>query len=347
MNETIWRWQARIGSLKQYTAVGALLAGIGLLTLVPNLWKAVNDPSELQVVKIGQLVRREIGADRYVTVSGLAAYGLSYQETKNNNIVAEFYALIDKETGDMVFVRLPRPIPDADKDAVKLVTISGLTHNAPYDLKKLIEADLPDIRKAGLTTTSALYLGEGEKPFAISDVFPQMIGLGLVLLLCVVTLPFPSIVFRPHPLETVGISTIGEPGVKATGRFQRLQSFEPTIQVGQDTFDFKEAVANIVPLEDRRLMMYIHHILTKYGTTFGREETDWALFLDPAHVRDIEPGKLYGWHDRWAVQVRYKDEEDEVQSLIVSFNHAVAQADFVNLLSQMGFAVGTGYAVVD
>jgi len=91
-------------------------------------------------------------------------------------------------------------------------------------------------------------------------------------------------------------------------------------------------------------MIYIHHIRTTktYGVTVNRRESDWGVFIDPANVIDIEPGKLYGWKDRAAVRLRYRDEAQKEQTLYVSFNHAAAQAEFAGLLRRMGFAVGSG-----
>ena len=57
---------------------------------------------------------------------------------------------------------------------------------------------------------------------------------------------------------------------------------------------------------------------------------------------DIEPGKLYGWRDRWAVRFRYKGRNDKPETLLVSFDHAAGQASLVELLCKMGFAVGAG-----
>ena len=59
---------------------------------------------------------------------------------------------------------------------------------------------------------------------------------------------------------------------------------------------------------------------------------------------DIEPGKVYGWKDRWAVRLRYKDEKEQSQTLFVIFNQPGLQAEFASLLRQTGFAVGTGEA---
>jgi len=91
-------------------------------------------------------------------------------------------------------------------------------------------------------------------------------------------------------------------------------------------------------------MVYIHHILTQrvYGVKVREQETHWGVFVDRGIVIDVEPGMVYGWRDRPAVRIRYSDEASKQHTLIVSFNHAGAQADTASLLRQMGFAVGSG-----
>jgi heat shock protein HtpX len=56
----------------------------------------------------------------------------------------------------------------------------------------------------------------------------------------------------------------------------------------------------------------------------------------------VEPGRLYGWRDRWAVQMRYDDAKGKPQTLILSFDGAGEQAGFLNTLQETGFPVGTG-----
>jgi len=226
------------------------------------------------------------------------------------------------------------------------VTVSGFTHSTESDLKQLIDSDLADIRSAGFDTISTLYIGEGEKPVDVAQQTGLAVGLGAILLLCVATFFFPGAVFAPRPVDSLATPATSNPDVKATGQFRKLASVRPSIRIDKGTRKFNNAVANILPLEDRRLMVYIHHVMTTktYGITVRKQESDWGAFVDSANTLDIEPGKLYGWRDRPAVRLRYKDENEKQQALIVSFNHSGAQADFVNLLRQTGFIVGSGEA---
>jgi hypothetical protein len=223
-------------------------------------------------------------------------------------------------------------------------TVAGLTHPTESKLKTLVESDLPDIHEAGFEINTGLYVGQGEKPPDPAQQTMLITVLGLVSLACITTFFFPRTLFGPRPIDASAAHAQGDPGMQATGRFQKLNSVTPAIQIGKGTRQFNGAVANVVTLDNRRLMIYIHHILTTktYGITVRKQETDWGAFIDSTNVLDIEPGKLYGWRERWAVRLRYNDEKGKPQTLIVTFHHAGAQSDLVNLLRQRGFAVGSG-----
>lgn len=344
MSDASLRWKARLGSLKPAAALVALLAAIFLFLVLNDLSVASSNPTEPQSVAIGQLVSGEIDVNRYVSVSGTAFYPAAYEETEDGRTVSEYYFVADPASSHMVLVKADESLPIVEQ--TEEVTVFGLTHSAESDLKQLIDSDLADIRSAGFDTISTLYIGEGEKPVDVAQQTGLAVGLGVILLLCVATFFFPGTVFAPRPVDSLAAPSPSNPEVKATGQFQKLASARPSIRIGKGTRKFNNAVANIIPLEDRRLMVYIHHVMTykTYGITVRKQESDWGAFVDSAIVLDIEPGKLYGWRDRSAVRLRYKDEKERQQTLIVSFNHAGAQADFVGLLRQMGFMVGSGEA---
>jgi hypothetical protein len=249
----------------------------------------------------------------------------------------------------MILVRAANTLPVIDKQ--EQATISGMTHNTESKLQSLLESDFDEMHKAGVQTTSTLYLSEGQKPADLGQSAILVSGLLLVSVLCLVTFFFPSTVFGPQPIDFAAASqVVGNPGIKATGRFQRLASVRPSIVIGKGVRQFNHGVANIVPLTDGGVMIYIHYVLTyrSYGVKTGQQESDWAVMLDRSRVQDAEPGKVYGWRDRLAVRVHYQDPAaaptSKPQTLIVTFNHAGAQQDFVNLLRQRGFIVGTGDA---
>lgn len=73
-----------------------------------------------------------------------------------------------------------------------------------------------------------------------------------------------------------------------------------------------------------------------------KTETDWGLPLTSTNVTDIQPGKLFGWHDRWAVRFQYNDVQEKLQTLIVSFKEQGAQVAFICVLGQSGMYVGSG-----
>ncbi len=232
MNETRLRWKARIGASKPFAFLIVLFSLLFLWILIASLQKALKNPSGPQQVTIGQLARDEIEMDRYITVIGLAAYRMNYQETNDGKLVAIIYPLIDLDTGEVIFVKSSR-IDLANKSEEENVTISGMTRTTPSDLKQLIQKDLPDITTAGLKTTALLYVLEGEKPGNASALLMQIAGIGLLLLLCAATFFFPSVVFRPYPLQIPAQAIQDKPGAKATGLFQQVIRMEPKLEFGQ------------------------------------------------------------------------------------------------------------------
>lgn len=344
------RWRARIGALKPVAGFVAFLAGLMLLVTAAGLPAALKAPAEPPYVPLGHVVRDEIGAGEYVRLFGFADYEEGYYVTdEKDRVVATYYTISDYEAGDIVLVKSPKPLteyPPAD-----LVKVSGILRPMPLDLQEFMADDLSEMRELGWALASKLYLEEDQKPARASDIIRGIAILGFILLLCAASLYFPSTVFSPQPTAPYLAPESGEPGVKATGRFLRLKSVEPVAEVGKGARSFREAAANIVPQDERRLLVHIHYVLNiRSGLLrIATQTSDWAVFLEPQNVMDVTPGKLYGWKDRWAVRVNYYDEKQKTRALIVSFNHAGAQSDFIDLLRKIGFTMGTehltaGYA---
>jgi hypothetical protein len=345
MNETTLRWKARLGSLKAVAALVLVFAVIFLFGALNNLSIASNNPTEPQPATIRQLVENEIGMGRYVSVSGVALYPAAYEETEDGKTVAEYFYLVDDASGHVLVVKASKSLPIIEQE--EPATIVGLTHVPEPKLQQLIESDVPDFRDVGFALNPGLYLGDGEKPPDAAQNTTAVVGLGILSVLCVATFFFPGRVFAPKPVDTLAAAqSAGSAEVKASGRFQKLSSVRPSIQVGKGTRKFDSAIANLITLDDRRLMVYIHHIMSykTYGITVRKEETDWGVFVDQNNLVDIEPGILYGWKDRPAVQLRYNDDQAKQQTLIVSFDRAGGQAQFVEQLRRMGFMVGSGDA---
>jgi hypothetical protein len=160
------------------------------------------------------------------------------------------------------------------------------------------------------------------------------------LLASVVPFFFPSTVFVPHPVDTSAGPPPARPELKATGRFVQLTQLEPAIQIGEHTRKFANEPANVVPLAKSRLMIYIRNAAkTKAKGGAARTETDWGVFVDKRTVHAIEPGRIYGWKDRWAVRFRYAGPEEKEETLLAIFESAAAQAQFADLLTKSGFAL--------
>ena len=167
---------------------------------------------------------------------------------------------------------------------------------------------------------------------------------GGALLACLATFLFPSTVFAPRRSAEMTAPPGEIRDIKVSGEFQKLKSVKPTIEVGKGSRKLTKAVANLVPMGEGRLMVYIHHIMRvkSYGITVSRKETDWAVFLEPDKVDMVQPGTLYGWKNRPALQVRYRDPRGKAQKLIISSDEAEALAGSVDLLRRLGFSVRQG-----
>ncbi len=341
MSETTLRWRGRIGNSKGFAGVVLFFAIIFLITEAPKLSVALKASDEPQSVSIEQLVNGEVDADQYVTTSGIAFYDASYERTRDDKTVATYYWLLDDDTGHLIVVKASTARITVREP--ENVTLTGMTHSTASELRDLIRSDMPDIEEAGFATTSDLFLGKGQTPPNAIQKMTLVLVLSVISVVCIASFFFPSAVFAPRPvdLELASLQTTGhKPGVQATGRFLQIKRLEPAVEFGKSTRKFNNAVANIVPLEQGNLLIHIHHIMrTKLSgvVTIRTQKSDWGIFISGDQVIDIEPGKLYGWGDRWAVRLRYKGQKDKPEAMFVSFDHAAFQASFVELLQSIGF----------
>ena len=345
MNETVLRWKGRLGSLRPLAALVLLFAVIFLILAIESLNIASKNPTTPETVAIAKLAANEIETNRYVSVSGVALYPAAYQATEDGKTTEEYFFVIDDATGDMILIKASKPLPTEQTE--ESVTVAGLTHVAEVKLQQLIESDLPDIQKAGLNTTTRIYVGDGEQPPSAGASTAAVIGLSVLSLACVATFFFPGTVFGAKPLEAnAAVAGATDRSAWASGRFKKLSRTQPAFEFGKGERAFTNAVVNLVPLQNRQLMVYIHHVMTyrAYGVKVSQRDTDWGVLIDTANLVDIEPGKLYSWRDKWAVRFRYNTDKLKQQTLIISFKQVAAQAEFVALLRQLGFMVGTGDA---
>jgi hypothetical protein len=260
MNETLYRWQGRIGSLKALAILILIFIIIFFFPVANNLLIALKNSSTSQSVSVAQLVSGEIGTGKYISVSGTASYELSYTETTDGSLTALFYPLIDSNSHAVVFVHTSDTTLQNAKDAD--VTISGMTTSADSDLKNAIEKDKADINSAGFQTSSALYIDEGKKPGNALIYLLELAALGFIGLLCAVTFFFPSTVFRPFPVQ----ANVADPNVKSafktTGNFQQVTKMEP-LEFGRQRRKFANANSNLFFMQDRSIGVYIHFIFTQ------------------------------------------------------------------------------------
>jgi hypothetical protein len=346
MNETWLRIKGRIGASKSVV----ILVGVFILILgfdsIDNAIKAITNLSGVQNVSVSQLAGNEIGANHYVTVSGIAAYDLSYKETKNGVDVAIVFPLVDKDTHTLAFVH--SKLTGLLSQPNQQVTVTGITETTPTELQTVIAQDLVAINGAGYQASKELYILQDEKP---GDPILSLLlvgGLGFVIAVCAATLFFPSTVFQAQPILTTAQPSAGPDRVTASGLFSQLKSISPTFEFGLGKQKFNNSIANILMLQEKWLALYIHfvQIYKVYGIPVSRRASDWAVVIQPTDVVMIEPGKLYGWRDRWAVSIRYRLPSGKEETVIVGFDNAGAQVKFVNFLREKNYPIPFQYGAV-
>ncbi|HEX9332376.1 MAG TPA: hypothetical protein VF896_10830 [Anaerolineales bacterium] len=341
MNESLLRWQGRIGSLKGLAYIALIFLVIFLFPTVDNLTTALKNPSTSQSVTVPQLVSGQFSPKQYINVSGVASYRLAYMETEDGDTKAIIYPLIDQRANAVIFVRTTKTELESAPDAT--ATVSGMTAKASTDLQSVIEKDLADINNAGFQTISVLYIEEGQKPGQVSTYLLELAAIGIAGLLSIATLFFPTNAFSRYPVQQIAPGEEVSKAILATGVFQQVKNLQP-LEFGKSKRKFSNSNANLFVTDDKTLGIYIHFIFTRrvYGIQVSKQETDWMVLVKPMQVIAMEPGKIYSWRDRWAISVRYRDLSQKDQSLLISFANAASQASFVNFLRENGFAVSSG-----
>ena len=337
--ELVLRIKGTIGGLKPLFMIGLVIGAILLWGSINGLSSALANPGKPRSATVSQLVDGTVTKKQYISVRGYAWYEPAYTEEEDGKTTATYFFLIDETTGHVVVVKANTKTID-DRTS-QMVNLTGITASTPSELAELIEEDIPGLEEEGFETTSRLYISEGATPPALGGSLLSVIAAGILLLLCLAAFLFPNVTFAPHPLETFEIPAEGNPGVKASGKFQELKQLRPAIEVGKKTHNFTRAVANIIPLAKDKLAIYIHHIVRTYayGVRVGKREGDWGIFLDRDNVTEIEPGKVYSLKNRWAVRFHYRGVKGKPQTLVISFDKPWGQSSFIRLLQQMGFQI--------
>ena len=304
--------------------------------------RAANSPE----VKIGQLVSGEIGANAYVTITGITIHGGAFTETDGDKLVAVVNPVIDLDTGALVFVRFTQA-ELLNKEGEETITVSGKTAVPDDELTQLMLDVVPDLEAVGLSTTTDLYIDKVVQPGQLYRTWLQIGAIGAVMLLCVAIYAMPAIVFNPEPMTvTSSAAAAGLVNMQVTGKLYKA-SKKDINQATKRRQHFAKAYANLIRLDPNGLMVHVHQIVRHrtYGITVGKTESDWLVKLYPHQIVRVEPGKLYTFNQRWAVRFVYKTEADKESVLVLNFENEQDQATFINLLRELGFAVQTlGYA---
>lgn len=342
MDERKLRRKARIGSLKWLGVLMGIAALLGLLMGVISFFSAAQNTGGPQEVTIGQIVDGEASGGKHVQVSGIALYDVGYKETEDGKTTKTYYFLVDYDTGYTIVVEHHSELVVA-RESGEEVTITGMVNSTPTDLEDAIEEDIPDIEEEGFKTSSKHYVRDGASPSSFTTA-ALCTGCSIpVLILAVVPFFFPTKVFVPTPVDTTAPKPETRPCIKASGTFRQITQMEPTVEFGKRSQRFNNAVANLVPRGQGRLMIYIHRIVkTKtYGITVNTQKSDWGVPVDTGEVLSIESGKIFGWSEKLAVRIQNPGKGNRPETLDILFESPGGQAIAVELFQKLGFSVTT------
>jgi hypothetical protein len=340
MDESKLRRKARIGSLKWLGVIMGGAALIGLVTGIISFFSAAQNTGGPQEVAISQIVDGEVGGGKHVQVSGVAMYDVGYEKTEDGKTTKTYYYLVDYDTGYTIIVEHHSPLVVA-RESGEDVTITGMVYSTPSDLENAIEEDIADIEEEGFKTSSKHYVKDGASPSSFGTA-ALCTGCSIpVLILAVVPFLFPTKVFIPTPVDTTAPKPETRPSIKASGTFSQITQMEPTVEFGKRTQRFNNAVANLVPLGQGRLLVYIHRIVkTKtYGITVNTQESDWGVPVNAGEVLAIESGKIFGWSEKLAIRVQTPGKSSRPETLDIVFESPGGQAIAVELFQKLGFSI--------
>jgi len=353
LNETLIRWKARIGSLKLVAAVTIGILLIATVVAVHQLAMALSNPEHPQPVTVQEVVSGAVGDDRFVTLQGYAKLDHGYQAATRGKIRSYYYYLLNDESRSLVVVKAD---PETFQRLVSAnVSVSGMTRAAPGALQKLIQQDIPGIRDAGYLTTPTIFLEENAQPPEKFWMFAVVVVLLLSMGVLALAFLFPSTVFQPMPVDTFRIPDSRQ-GVSHTiwgrGTFYKLSSVQPFVELAGQAHRFRDTPVNIKPLPGHQILIQplgAEPGQRTYSMDVGNQSLNlsvegspdqWAIVVDEQNFIEIDPGKLYGWNDRWAIRMQYSSPDSKRESIILAFDNAVAQAECVDRLRELGFMVG-------
>ncbi|MCP4541158.1 MAG: hypothetical protein GY832_28830 [Chloroflexi bacterium] len=337
MHEFLLRARGIISDIKLPALAVLVVSIIQFASGMNDFVIVLRNPAEPQAITIGQLVKDEISQGQYVSVSGYALYEEAYTMEIDGTIITAYYYLFDSATQHAIVIEADTS--NLSSRTSKMAIITGMTEGTFGDLKKLIKRDASALGTEGFKTNSNIYISEGASPPDMLGALWLSIVAGSIAAICLAILLFPTAVFAPRPAKVITGPVYGDDGLKVTGVFLKLKQ-GPVIKVGRGTRSFTKAAANISRPRNKRLIIHVHHVLRikSYGMSVAQHATEWVIFLDHDNVSSIEPGILYGWKNRQAVRIQYK-QQDKPRTLIVSFERPWGQNLFVKRLRLMGFAV--------
>ena len=346
MDETRIRWRGRLGSLKGLGFIIVVFLVLILIAVGQDLVRGLQSPAQPVTVSIDELNLGGRADHPYVSVAGTAYYEVGYSETEYGRTVASYFLLLSEKSGQGMIVQASNA--DIDERVSGEVTLTGTLRDASSDLQTVVRSDLPYFAQEGVTVDPTYYLAEGDRPLDALTTLLLLAGAAVIGVLAVTPFFFPTTVYAPHPVDSLASSQpaiAGRAAVRATGWFTQLKKLEPALEFGKRKQSFTNAVANLVRTAEGRWMIYIHHVVRTrlYGVVpISKHESDWGMILDRGEGWQVEPGKIYGWKDRWAVRFQKPPMGAKPDPVYLVFDRAADQAEFVKAVRDSGFSVGTG-----
>jgi len=204
-----------------------------------------------------------------------------------------------------------------------------------------IAEDVEYFADKGVKITPDIFIRENAHPSSVPIAATLLVFFSVLGLASLVIVAFPSVVFVSVVSQPSGDAQKGgvRQGVQVTGRLQKLKKIRPSIEVGRRWRKFTKGLANIIPLKNKQVMVYIRDITRYQGIKVS--DTHWGLTFNSTNVVSVESGKVLGFKDRWAVRFVHRQRRDKPEELIVSFDQPEDQAHFVALLRQAGFVISS------
>ncbi len=364
--ETIWRWQARWGSWK---VLAMWIGGLALFLALLAGWRI--SQMDLFPAPVVLPIRDVTDGGSYtsIQVSGIPLYDFhTYREVdRGGRAVADYYLLRDEKWGRAVWVRSGHLIEAGQVSDV--VTITGVLEWVWKDEAPFLFFGSVPVGQEDLFIEKDCYLAEGESSDPSLGVVTFFGFLSFIGLVCGTTLLCPRGIFVDQSLPQRPVDYRAVIGMRVYGTFLRLLRGVPEPVFASSTRGILGVGVTVHELSEQRLFLQLYElrgarrsfisrmnvgrgtvIMVDYphrGPQSAAEtgfsgEPRWGILLEPEKITEATVGTLFGWKDRWAVFLRYRDANGTSRWLISAFERWDAYQVFCALLEARGIALTTG-----